>query len=115
VDELAAKYPDMPILIGRPAWPWQNDAIATFMHKENIVGYELHGWSPRWWPEELKHDVAHRPSLQNKIMYASDYPIFSHDELYEDWESLDLTKEQIEGIYYDNAAEILGQFDGADL
>ncbi|WP_336360161.1 amidohydrolase family protein [Haladaptatus sp. ZSTT2] len=115
VDKLAADFPEMQIIIGRPAWPWQSEAIATFIHKENIVGYELHGWSPRWWPEELKQSIEHRPGFQGKIMFASDYPIFSHDELYEAWEELDLSREQLEGIYHDNAVEILGQFDGADL
>jgi len=115
VDRLAADFPEMKIIIGRPAWPWQSEATATFMHKDNIIGYELHGWKPQWWPEELKRDIASRPAFQDKIMFASDYPIFSHEELYEEWESLDLTREQLEGIYHDNAADILGRFDGADL
>jgi predicted TIM-barrel fold metal-dependent hydrolase len=47
VDRVAARFPELKIWAGRPAWPWQDDMIAILLHKAN-VSYEVHGWSPKY-------------------------------------------------------------------
>ena len=42
VDIVAARFPDLKILAGRPAWPWQDDMLAVLLHKSNVQ-YEVHG------------------------------------------------------------------------
>ncbi|NBP39115.1 MAG: hypothetical protein EBV34_11870, partial [Betaproteobacteria bacterium] len=52
VDALAATRPELTIIAGRPAWPWQDDMIAVMLHKPNVWN-ELHGWSPKYFTESL--------------------------------------------------------------
>lgn len=108
VDRVAAEYPELQIIAGRPGWPWQGEAIATLLHKANVVGNELHGWRPKYFPDELKYDIGRR--LKNKVMFGGDYPLIDYEKLREDWESMDLDDEVLEKVYYENAAEVLGEF-----
>ena len=73
VDKIASKFPELTIIAGRPAWPWQNEMIAVLLHKPNVL-YELHGWAPKYFPQELKCEIRHR--LQDKVMLGADYPIY---------------------------------------
>ena len=36
VDMLAIAYPDLKIISGRPAWPWQDDMTSIMLHKHNV-------------------------------------------------------------------------------
>jgi len=105
VDEVAAKFPHLDIIAARPAWPWQTEMIAILMHKANIVGYDLHGWSPKYFAPDLKWEIAHR--LQDRIIFGADYPMFTYDKLYRDWEAEGYSKEVLDKLYYKNAARIL--------
>lgn len=107
LDQLAADHPDLKIIASRPAWPWQSEMIASIMHKGNIVGYELHGWKPQYFPDELKDDLGYR--LKDKAMFGADYPIFEYDELFEGWEELGLDDELMEKIRYKNAERIFSE------
>ena len=57
VDRLAIQHPDLTIITGRPAWPWQDEMIAVMLHKHNVHA-ELHGWSPKYLTEPLRRDIA---------------------------------------------------------
>ena len=48
-----AEQPDLTIIAGRPAWPWQDDMISILLHKPNVWN-ELHGWSPKYLTDALK-------------------------------------------------------------
>ncbi len=108
VDRVAAEYPDLQIIAGRPGWPWQGEAIAMLLHKANVVGYELHGWRPKYYPDELQYDISRR--LKDKVMFGGDYPLLDYEKLREDWESMDLDDEVLEDVYYENAREVMSQF-----
>jgi predicted TIM-barrel fold metal-dependent hydrolase len=100
VDELAVRYPDMTIIAGRPAWPWQDDMIAVLLHKAN-VRCELHGWSPKYFTDSLKHDIPRR--LKNKMMFGADYPLFTYERLVEDWKALGYSEEILRKVFFENA------------
>ena len=85
VDALAARRPNLTIIAGRPAWPWQDEMIAVLLHKPN-VWYELHGWSPKYFTDALKRDISRR--LKNRVMFGGDYPLFTYERLVSDWRSL---------------------------
>src|SRR4051812_4436474 len=53
LDAVAARFAGLTIIAARPAWPWQSEMIAVLLHKPN-VWCELHGWSPRYFSNELK-------------------------------------------------------------
>jgi predicted TIM-barrel fold metal-dependent hydrolase len=103
VDELAIRYPDLRIITGRPAWPWQDEMIAVMLHKPNVWA-ELHGWSPKYLTEPLRRDIARR--LKRRVMFGADYPLFRYERLVDDWRSLGFDDEVLERVFYRNAEEL---------
>jgi predicted TIM-barrel fold metal-dependent hydrolase len=103
VDELAIKYPDLKIVTGRPAWPWQDEMIAVMLHKPNVWA-ELHGWSPKYLTEPLRRDIARR--LKRRVMFGADYPLFRYERLVEDWRSLGFDDDVLERVFHLNAEEL---------
>src|SRR5271169_2627390 len=70
LDAVAARFANLTIIAARPAWPWQSEMIAVLLHKPN-VWYELHGWSPKYFTDELKRELPRR--LAERVMFAADY------------------------------------------
>jgi len=100
LDAVAARYPELTIVAARPAWPWQTEMIAVMLHKPN-VWYELHGWSPRYLTDDLKHDIARR--LQDRVMFGADYPLFTYERLVRDWQGLGFDQAVLEKVFHRNA------------
>lgn len=100
VDALAAQRPALRIVAGRPAWPWQDEMISVMLHKPNVWN-ELHGWSPRYLTEGLKHEIPRR--LRGRIMFGADFPLFTYERLVADWEGLNLDTEVMREVFEDNA------------
>lgn len=111
VDAVAAKYPDLSIIAGRPAWPWQEDMIAVLLHKPN-VWYELHGWSPKYYSESLKREIGGR--LQDRILFGADYPLLSYERLTADWRTLGYSEEVLEKVFYRNGEQFLNRLRRVD-
>lgn len=109
VDRLAARRPKLSIIAGRPAWPWQDEMIAVLMHKAN-VSCELHGWSPKYLTDALKHDIPRR--LKDKVMFGADYPLFSYERLVADWRALGYEDAMLEKIFHGNAERLFAPFLG---
>lgn len=107
VDDLAARFPDLSIIVARPAWPWQSEVIASMLHKANIVGYDLHGWSPKYFDDELKHEIDHR--LEDRVMFGADYPLFDPQRIVDDWRDLGYDEETLQKVFHANAERIFGE------
>jgi predicted TIM-barrel fold metal-dependent hydrolase len=106
LDLVAARFPALTIIAGRPAWPWQSEMIAILLHKAN-VWYELHGWSPRYLTDELKREIARR--LQDRVLFGADYPLLSYDRLRADWAQLGLSDQVLEKLFYRNAERLFAE------
>jgi predicted TIM-barrel fold metal-dependent hydrolase len=104
LDFVAAKFPSLRIVAARPGWPWQTETIAVLMHKRNIW-YELHGWSPKYFTTDLKHEISRR--LRNRVMFGADYPLYSYNRLRADWEKEGYAQEVLESVFYLNAERFL--------
>ncbi len=100
VDRVAARYPELKILAGRPAWPWQDEMIAVLLHKGNIR-YELHGWSPKYFTPALKKEIGGR--LQDRICFGWDWPTLTLERLEKDWRELGYAEEVYEKVFHGNA------------
>jgi len=103
LDVVAAKFPELTIIAGRPAWPWQSEMISIMLHKPN-VWCELHGWSPKYFTQDLKHDLARR--LQDRMLFGADYPLLSYQRLISDWRELNLSDVILEKVFYKNAERL---------
>jgi predicted TIM-barrel fold metal-dependent hydrolase len=105
VDYVAADWPNLTIVAGRPAWPWQDEMISILIHKPNVWA-ELHGWSPKYLTDALKKDIRSR--LKKKVMFGGDYPLFRYERLLADWKDLGYDDAILEGVFSGNAKRLLG-------
>ena len=106
LDQVAAKQPQLQIVAARPGWPWQAETIAVLMHKRNIW-YEVHGWSPKYFTPDLKHEIRRR--LRERVMFGADYPLFTYERLVRDWRSEGYAEDVLEDVFVNNAERFLAQ------
>ncbi|WP_306368730.1 amidohydrolase family protein [Nocardiopsis sp. CC223A] len=105
VDDVAADFPGMPIILAHPSFPWQDEALSVAVHKPQ-VHIDLSGWSPRYFPPQL---VRYANSLlQDRVLFGSDYPVISPDRWLADFAELDIKPEVRPKILKHNAARLLG-------
>jgi predicted TIM-barrel fold metal-dependent hydrolase len=101
-DDVCANFPNLTCISGHVPWPWHNELISVLLHKGNAYA-ENHGWAPKYIPEEIKKEVNSR--LQDKYMFASDYPFVTHERVFKEWDEV-LKPEVREKVYWKNAARI---------
>ncbi|HVF63646.1 MAG TPA: amidohydrolase family protein [Casimicrobiaceae bacterium] len=104
LDYVATKFPKLRIVAARPGWPWQAETIAVLMHKRNIW-YELHGWSPKYFTPDLKHEIPRR--LRERVMFGADYPLFTYERLLRDWRGEGYPDDVLEDVFHRNAERFL--------
>jgi predicted TIM-barrel fold metal-dependent hydrolase len=105
VDDVAVDFPDMPIILAHPSFPWQDEALAVATHKPNVY-IDLSGWSPKYFPPNL---VQYANSiLKHRVLFGSDYPALTADRWIADFETLPIKPEVKPLIMKENAARLLG-------
>ena len=105
VDDVAADFPDLPIILAHPSFPWQDEALAVATHKP-LVHIDLSGWSPKYFPPQLVQYA--NTLLQDKVLFGSDYPLLTPDRWLADFDKLPIKPEVRPKILKDNAARLLG-------
>jgi uncharacterized protein len=105
VDDVAADFPGMPIVLAHPSFPWQEEALAVATHKPQ-VHIDLSGWSPRYFPPLLLRYA--NSLLQDKVLFGSDFPLITPDRWLADFQELDIKAAVRPKILKDNAARLLG-------
>ncbi len=104
LDDVAADFPDLPIIMAHPSIPWQDEAISVATHKGNVY-IDLSGWSPKYFPPALVR-AANGP-LRGKVLFASDFPVIDTDRWLADFAALDIKDEVRPMILKDNAVSLL--------
>ncbi len=105
VDDVAADFPGMTIILAHPSFPWQDEALAVATHKP-LVYIDLSGWSPKYFPPQL---VRYANSLlKDKVLFGSDFPLITPDRWLADFENLPIKPELRPKILKLNAARLLG-------
>jgi uncharacterized protein len=105
VDDVAADFPQMNIILAHPSFPWQEEALAIAVHKPNVY-IDLSGWSPKYFPEILVQYTNTR--LRKKMLFGSDYPLITPDRWLEDFAKLPIRDEVRPLVLKENAARLLG-------
>jgi uncharacterized protein len=105
VDDVAADFPGMNIILAHPSFPWQEEALAVAVHKPNVY-IDLSGWSPKYFPEILVQYTNTR--LKNKMLFGSDFPLITPDRWLADFEQLPIKDEVRPLVLKQNAAKLLG-------
>jgi predicted TIM-barrel fold metal-dependent hydrolase len=104
VDDVAADFPELDIILAHPSFPWQEEALAIAVHKPNVF-IDLSGWSPKYFPEILIQYTNTR--LKTKMLFGSDYPLITPDRWLADFEKLPIRDEVRPLVLKENAARLL--------
>ncbi|WP_299199064.1 amidohydrolase family protein [uncultured Amphritea sp.] len=105
IDDVAADFPDMPIVMAHPSFPWQEEALSVATHKPNVY-IDMSGWSPKYFPQIL---IQYANSiLKDKMLFGSDWPVITPDRWMKDFEAIGIKDEVRPKILKENAVKLLG-------
>jgi len=107
LDRVAARFPDLQIIMAHPSVPWQDEALSVATHKHN-TWIDLSGWSPKYFPAELVR-YANR-MISDRVLFGSDFPLITPDRWRADADTAEFFRDdQVRArIMRDNAARLLG-------
>ena len=104
IDDIAADFPDLTIIMAHPSFPWQDEQLAMLVHKPNVY-MDLSGWSPKYFSPLL---VQYAKTLaQDKVMFGSDCPVISPERWLNYFEALGFDEAVRQKILVDNAKRVL--------
>ncbi|HYN11133.1 MAG TPA: amidohydrolase family protein [Burkholderiales bacterium] len=104
LDDVAVDFPDMPIILAHPSFPWQEEALSVATHKPQVY-IDLSGWSPKYFPPILVQYI--NTVLKDKMLFGSDYPVITPERWMADFEKLDIKPEVRPLVMKMNAAKLL--------
>lgn len=105
LDDVAADFPGLTVILAHPSVPWQGEAISMATHKSNVY-IDLSGWRPKYFPAELIRAAG--GMLRTKVLFGSDYPLITPERWLADFRELGIAEEYLPGILKQNAAALLG-------
>lgn len=104
LDDVAVDFPQMPIIMAHPSFPWQDEALSVCLHKPQVY-IDLSGWSPRYFPPQLIQYA--NTLLKHKVLFGSDYPFITPERWLADFEQIDIRPEVRPLILKENACALL--------
>jgi uncharacterized protein len=104
IDDVAVDFPDLPIILAHPSFPWQDEAISVCLHKPTVY-IDLSGWSPKYFPANLIQYA--NTLLKHKVLFGSDYPLITPDRWLADFAKIDIRPEVRPLILKENATKLL--------
>src|SRR5262252_7203188 len=106
IDDVAVDFPDMPIVMAHPSFPWQDEAISICLHKPQVY-IDLSGWSPKYFSPTLVQYA--NTLLKHKMLFGSDFPLIKPDRWLADFEKIAIKDEVRPLILKENAVRLLGE------
>jgi hypothetical protein len=104
LDDVAADFPNLTIIMAHPSFPWQDEALSVATHKPTCY-IDLSGWSPKYFPANLIQYA--NTILKNKVLFGSDYPVIAPDRWIKDFDTLPIKPEVKPLIMKENAIKLL--------
>ena len=104
LDDVAVDFPDMPIILAHPSFPWQEEALAVATHKPQVY-IDLSGWSPKYFPPILVQYA--NTLLKDKVLFGTDFPMLTPDRWRRDLDQTSIRDEIKPALYKHNAARLL--------
>ncbi|MCF4007480.1 amidohydrolase family protein [Corynebacterium uropygiale] len=105
LDDVAADFPGLDIIMAHPSVPWQEEANSIAVHKLNVF-IDLSGWSPRYFPQSLVGMANNL--LSEKLLFGTDYPLITPDKWLRNFAELPIKEEVRPKILKENAVRLLG-------
>ena len=103
IDDVAVDFPDMPIVMAHPSFPWQDEAISICLHKPQVY-IDLSGWSPKYFSPTLVQYA--NTLLKHKVHFGSDYPMLTPDRWLADFAAIPIRDEVRPLILKENAIKL---------
>jgi predicted TIM-barrel fold metal-dependent hydrolase len=103
IDDVAVDFPDLPIIMAHPSFPWQDEAISVCLHKRQVY-IDLSGWSPKYFAPILIQYA--NTLLKKKMLFGSDFPLITPDRWLADFEKIAIKDEVRPLILKQNATEL---------
>jgi predicted TIM-barrel fold metal-dependent hydrolase len=111
IDDVAVDFPDMPIIMAHPAFPWQDEAIPICLHKPQVY-IDLSGWSPKYFsPAQVQYANT---LLKHKVLFGSDYPFITPDRWLSDFDQIGIRDEVRPLILKENTVKLFRLKNSAD-
>ena len=74
LDDVAADFPELQIVLAHPSVPWVDTAISMATHKANVF-IDLSGWLPKYFPQQLVAQAGNL--LKDKLLFGTDFPLIA--------------------------------------
>ena len=104
IDDVAADFPGLTIIMAHPAFPWQDEQLAMLIHKPNVF-MDISGWSPKYFSPLL---VQYANTIaQDKVLFGSDYPALTPERWLRDFEEAPFSDDVRPKILLENARKVL--------
>ena len=103
IDDVAVDFPDMPIIMAHPSFPWQDEAISVCLHKPQVY-IDLSGWSPKYFSPILIQYA--NTLLKKKMLFGSDYPLITPDRWMNDFAAISIKDDVRPLILKENAMRL---------
>jgi predicted TIM-barrel fold metal-dependent hydrolase len=105
LDDVAVDFPDLPIIMAHPSFPWQEEQLSIAVHKPQVY-IDLSGWSPKYFSPQLVQYA--NTLLKDKVLFGSDHPMITADRWLADFERAGFRDEVKPLLLKENAARLLG-------
>lgn len=105
IDDVAVDFPDLPIILAHPSFPWQDEAISICLHKPTVY-IDLSGWSPKYFSPTLIQYA--NTLLKTKVLFGTDYPLITPDRWLSDFDKIAIKDEVKPLILKENAVRLFG-------
>jgi uncharacterized protein len=105
IDDVAADFPQLSIVMAHPGVPWADAAISIATHKANVY-IDLSGWLPKYFPPQLVRQA--NTLLKHKVLFGSDFPVLTPDRWMGSFAELSIRDDALPLIMKENAVRLLG-------
>lgn len=114
IDEVAVRFPDLKIVIAHMGNPWLMDCAAVVAKNKNVY-MDCSGYFKEFSPIEHEEEKMFREQLEKfrifvgdfkKVLFGTDWPIYSQKEYLKAVKSVKMTKEERDLVFYKNAQNL---------
>ncbi|NNC75745.1 MAG: amidohydrolase [Acidimicrobiia bacterium] len=103
VDEIAATFPELILVIAHVGDLWWGEAVAVAEHKPNVY-LDISGQDPTQLDAPSRRRLE--AGLVDKVMFGSDFPFGSPDQWLAKWDALGLPEKITEAVLRETAARV---------
>lgn len=104
LDDVAADFPELLIIMAHPGWPWQDEQLAIATHKENVY-IDLSGCSPKYFQPLLVTYMT--KMIPHKFLFGTDYPMLTPKRWLQDFQLLEVNDDTRKLVLRENASKLL--------